>query len=215
MVKHQRRSHQKLIRSEIDDDETSESDSDESLSETQHLTRMMQPGRSPQHLVVLDEPRIQCTGYERHQDEFRCQNKLSYVPEQDNPRVATLNTVISPITQSPHHQLSQNTQSSPSTYSTASIASPAPQRDVYSHVPTRMASHALQTQQLSLIGQQPMVCYQQLPHDPAHLPSWWTGSDCRNGQATSHIYSFADEWEQKIGLFGPLLQMPSARIETL
>src|SRR3954466_10065164 len=102
MVKHQRRSHQKLIRSEIDDDEISESDSDESLSGTQHSTQMMRRECIPKRLVMLDKRQVQSfTGYERHQDDFRFQNKLSYVPEQNNPRGATLNADVPPTMQSP------------------------------------------------------------------------------------------------------------------
>lgn len=173
MVKHQRRSHPKLIHSDLDDEEISESESDESLFETQHSTRVMRPERIPQNLVMFDKRQVQSfAGYERHQDDFRFQNKLSYIQEQNNPRVATFNADVPPATQSLHRHLPQNLQSSPSSYSTASTASPLPQKDVYSLFPTKMASHGLQSQHLSLIEQQFMVCQQQLPHDPVPLPYW-------------------------------------------
>jgi hypothetical protein len=92
MVKHQHQSHQKLIRSEFDEDE--------SLSEAQHLRRMMQPKHIPQHSVILDKRQVPSSA------------DFAHVPEQNNPHIATFNTDIPP-TQSPPHQSSQNLQSSP------------------------------------------------------------------------------------------------------
>jgi hypothetical protein len=126
MVKHQCQSHQKLIRSEFDEDEIPESDSDKSLSEAQHSRRMMQPEHIPQHSVMLDKRRVRSFADFAH---------------------------FIPPTQSPHYQFSQNLQGSPSSYSVASTASAVLQEDAYS-LPTKTASLAQQSQNLSLIEQQ-------------------------------------------------------------
>lgn len=90
-----------------------------------------------------------------------------YVPEQNNPGVATLNTNPPPIQtyHVPRHQTSQEMlQSSPSTYSSASRASPVSQEPYYTHQPAQTATYALQN---SPVEQQPLVQYQQ--QLPLHL----------------------------------------------
>jgi hypothetical protein len=86
-----------------------------------------------------------------------------YVPEQNNPGVATLNT-NPPRIQTyhlPRHQNSQEMpQSSPSTYSSASRASPVSQEPYYTHQPAQAATYALQNS--SPIEQQPIQYQQQL-----------------------------------------------------
>jgi hypothetical protein len=102
-----------------------------------------------------------------------------YVPDQNNPGVATLNTNPTPIQNYhlPRHQPSQEIlHSSPSTYSSGSRASPVSQDPYYTHQPTQNATYALQSQ--SPVEQQPMVQYQpQLSHQinqqqpmPTHVP---------------------------------------------
>jgi hypothetical protein len=93
-----------------------------------------------------------------------------YVPEQNNPGVATLNTNPPPIQtyQIPRQLERQDmAQSSPSSYSSASRASPVSQeQNFYTHQ-AQTATYALQ-QHSSPIEQQPMIQYQQqLPHHMA------------------------------------------------
>jgi hypothetical protein len=216
MVKHQRRSHQNLTRSEFDD-ETSESDSDESLSDPQYSAPIMRPENNPQHSVMADKRQVYSfPGCGRRQNTFLSQNRPSYVPEQNNPHVTTLNTDL-PSMQSPHQQLSQEILlSSPSSYSSAS---PLPQEAAYNLLPVQVATRAIQSQHPLLIEQQPTVYQQQMPlilgqqhlhstpqalAQPFHFQDWSKG-----------FYTFPDQWPQKIESFGPLLQMPSARIESL
>jgi len=88
-----------------------------------------------------------------------------YVPEQNNPGVATLNTNPAPIQtyHIPRHQSSHEMlQSSPSTYSSASRASPISQDPYYTHQSSQTPTYALQN--TSPVEQQPMVQYQQVPH---------------------------------------------------
>lgn len=103
-----------------------------------------------------------------------------YVPEQNNPGVATLNTNPGPIqTYIPRHQIDRHpqefAQSSPSSYSSHSRASPVSQEGFYTHHPAQAATYALQTQ--SPVEQQPIVHYQQqqqqqMPqHIPQHIPA--------------------------------------------
>ena len=78
-----------------------------------------------------------------------------YTPEQNYPGVATLNT--NPHIQTyhlPRHRSSQEMlQSSPSTYSSASRASPVSQEAYYTHQPAQAATYALQN--IAPIEQQP------------------------------------------------------------
>ena len=94
-----------------------------------------------------------------------------YVPEQNNPGVATLNTNPTPIQtyQIPRQQMDRQSQevlqSSPSSYSSASRASPVSQEPYYTHHPAQTATYALHNS--SPIEQQPMIQYQQ--QLPQHL----------------------------------------------
>jgi hypothetical protein len=91
-----------------------------------------------------------------------------YVPEQNNPGVATLNTNPTPIQtyQIPRQMERQEViHSSPSSYSSASRASPVSQEQFYTHHPAQAATYALQNS--SPIEQQPMIQYQQ--QLPQHL----------------------------------------------
>ncbi|KAK2629836.1 hypothetical protein QTJ16_000656 [Diplocarpon rosae] len=92
-----------------------------------------------------------------------------YVPEQNNPGVATLNTNPAPIqTYQIPRQLErlEVLQSSPSSYSTASRASPVSQESFYTHHPVpQAATYALQNS--SPVEQQPMIHYQHSM--PQHL----------------------------------------------
>ena len=88
-----------------------------------------------------------------------------YVPEQNNPGVATLHTNPPPLQtyHLPRHQPSQEMlQSSPSSYSSASRASPVSQDPYYTHQAVQNSTYSLQN--ASPVEQQPMVQYhQQLP----------------------------------------------------
>ncbi|KUJ06231.1 uncharacterized protein LY89DRAFT_415297 [Mollisia scopiformis] len=80
LVKHQRGSrHQGFIRFALDDDQISESESEESLSEAQHSGRMIPPEHIPQHSVTLDQRPVQSfAGFAApHQDPFCGGNTLS------------------------------------------------------------------------------------------------------------------------------------------
>ncbi|CAL3963441.1 hypothetical protein PZA11_001057 [Diplocarpon coronariae] len=92
-----------------------------------------------------------------------------YVPEQNNPGVATMNTNPAPLqTYQIPRQLErlEVLQSSPSSYSTASRASPVSQEPFYTHhPPAQAATYALQSS--SPGEQQPLIQY---PHPiPHHL----------------------------------------------
>jgi hypothetical protein len=102
-----------------------------------------------------------------------------YVPEQNNPGVATLNTNPPPIQtyqiprQTMEGQPHEIIQSSPSSYSSASRASPVSQEPYYTHHSTQAATYALhnsspiEQQQQQQQQQQPMIHYQ-LP--PQQMP---------------------------------------------
>lgn len=95
-----------------------------------------------------------------------------YVPEQNNPGVATLNTNPTPIQtyQLPRQQIERAShealQSSPSSYSSASRASPISGEPFYTHQPPQTATYALHN--ASPVEQQSMMQYQQ--QLPQHLP---------------------------------------------
>lgn len=169
-----------------------------------------------------------------------------YVPEQNNPGVATLNTNPTPIQtyHLPRHQQSQEMlQSSPSTYSSTSRASPVSQGPYYTHQAAQNATYALQNQ--APVEQQNIIQYQQpLPHHMSqpqpmptpvpHVQGQFQQDQQQDGQwydsvayqppaeVISHIqvypqqHLFHDPWGVKIETFDdPSLQMPSARIENL
>lgn len=212
MVKHQRRSHQHGIHSsELDDGETSDSDSGESPPTPRHSSQIQwsQTVSIPPHPVMphghqmhrahsfanfgqqLDGFPAQPSYVHRHSlsggahhfnqsiPEHGHQNQIMhrapslpthssyYVPEQNNPGVATMNTTPHPIQMYdvPRHQHSQEIiHSSPSTYSSASRASPV-QESYYTHQPAQAATYALHTS--SPVEQQAMAQYQQ--QLPDHL----------------------------------------------
>lgn len=91
-----------------------------------------------------------------------------YVPEHNNPGVATLNTNPPPIqTYQIPRQLERQevVQSSPSSYSSVSRNSPVSQEPFYTHHPAQAATYALHNS--SPVEQQPMVQYQQ--QVPQHI----------------------------------------------
>jgi hypothetical protein len=169
-----------------------------------------------------------------------------YVPEQGNPGVATLNTNPTSIQtyHIPRHQTSQEIlQSSPSSYSSVSRASPVSQEPYYTHQSAQAATYALHNS--SPVEQQPMVQFQQqqisqhlsqqpMPHiqEQYQHPSsqsegqWFDNvayqqpvveviSPVHNLQSYPQAI-FHDPWGPKIEHFDdPSLQMPSARIENL
>ncbi|KAH8594799.1 hypothetical protein B0O99DRAFT_513465 [Bisporella sp. PMI_857] len=168
-----------------------------------------------------------------------------YVTEHNNPGVATLNTNPPPLQtyHMPRHQPSQEMLlSSPSSYSSASRASPLPQETYYTHQGPQAATYALHN--ASPIDQQPMIQYQQQlnqqqpqppqPPQVAHVQEQYHQQAPQNGQwyegvayqppveVISHISPyhpsqvvFHDPW-QKIETFDdPSLQLPSARIENM
>jgi metal regulatory transcription factor 1 len=93
-----------------------------------------------------------------------------YVPEQNNPGVATLNTNPTPIQtyQIPRQMDRQEIlQSSPSSYSSASRASPVSQEPFYTHHPAAQAATFALHNSSPIEQQQPMIQYQQ--QLPQHL----------------------------------------------
>ncbi|KAH7397519.1 hypothetical protein BKA64DRAFT_38271 [Cadophora sp. MPI-SDFR-AT-0126] len=171
-----------------------------------------------------------------------------YVPEQNNPGVATLNTNPAPIQtyQIPRQLERQEVlQSSPSSYSSASRASPVSQEPFYTHHPAaQAATYALQNS--SPVEQQPMIQYQQpMPqhltqqhgvptpisqpqnHDqyPQAQPQegqWYENPGAYQPpiEVVSHIATYPQVHvfhdPWKVETFDdPSLQMPSARIENM
>jgi hypothetical protein len=98
-----------------------------------------------------------------------------YVPEQNNPGVATLNTNPTPIqTYQIPRQLDRQEiiQSSPSSYSSASRASPVSQEPFYAHHPAAQAATYALHNSSPIEQQQPMIQYrQQLPQHLAQQQS--------------------------------------------
>ncbi|TVY94373.1 Zinc finger protein [Lachnellula willkommii] len=92
-----------------------------------------------------------------------------YVPEQNNPGVATLNTNPPPIQtyQTPRHQLEgpvhEIIQSSPSSYSSTSRASPVSQDPYSTHHPVQTATYSL-NHASPTEPQQSIIQYQQVQH---------------------------------------------------
>lgn len=174
-----------------------------------------------------------------------------YVPEQNNPGVATLNTNPPPIQtygiprqpmEGQSHEALQ--QSSPSSYSSASRASPVSQEPYYTHHSAQAATYALHN---SSPIEQPMIHYQlpqQQQQQPAPMPisaphsahpqehyqsappqegQWYENVNYQAPvevisavQAFPHSNVFHNPWIQKIESYDdPSLQMPSARLENL
>ena len=168
-----------------------------------------------------------------------------YVPEQNNPGVATLTPIQT--YQLPRQMIDRSfssVQSSPSTYSSVSRASPVSQEPYYTHQPAQTTTYAIQNP--SPIGQQPMIQYipqpmpqpQQMPvavsspqhHQPTAQYHQVQG---QNGQwyetvqyqppveVISHIQAYPqpqvynDPWIKIDTYDDPTLQMPSARIESM
>jgi hypothetical protein len=223
MIKHQRRSH--IKRSGSEEDETSDSDSDESSSTTQYSAQVKQQENILQYPVMPDNHRGHSFGgSEQQQDTFPFPKGLYYVPEQSNPHVATLKTGV-PSLQGPHHQLhhqlSQETiQSSPSSCSSTSRASPVPQEAIYAQHPSQLATHALLFQCSPI--QQP-IFYPRQTGQAVTQPNWCEGFACQQVGTTSNIYPFYQHnggfdqisRNKTIESLGSAFTMPSVRIETL
>ncbi|RDW65021.1 hypothetical protein BP6252_10672 [Coleophoma cylindrospora] len=203
-------------------------------------------GGAPQYPTIHEHPNHH-PGHMMHRNPSLQTHSSYYVPEQNNPGVATLNTNPAPIQtyQIPRQQGAQEMlQSSPSSYSSASRASPVSQEPYYTHHPAQTATYALHSQHNSPVDQQPMVHYQQqLPQQhpmPTPIPQavqvpepyhqqpqggqWYENVAYQPPvEVISHIghpYGqnnvFHDPWAQKLEAFDdPSLQMPSARIENL
>ncbi|TVY81114.1 Zinc finger protein [Lachnellula suecica] len=173
-----------------------------------------------------------------------------YVPEQNNPGVATLNTNPPPVQtyQIPRQQMDgphEILQSSPSSYSSASRASPTSQDPYYTHHQVQTSTYSLHNPSPIEQQQQPMIHYQQLQHQlPQPMPTpvshtpqvqeQYQPAAPQDGQwyenvayqapveVISQIQSFPqahvfhNPWIQKLDAFDdPSLQMPSARLENL
>ncbi|KAM0172257.1 hypothetical protein ACHAPF_007520 [Botrytis cinerea] len=115
------------------------------------------------HHVMQRQPSLQHASY--------------YVPEQNNPGVATLNTNPAPIQtyHIPRHSMERHPQeilqSSPGSYSSHSRASPVSQEPYYTH-----AQHSVHVPTYAIHGQsptesQPMIHYQQHVPTPQSIPS--------------------------------------------
>lgn len=279
MVKHQRRSHQRGIHcSELDDGDTSDSDSGESPPTPQQSrqlqwppnimvpTRSVMPSRHHIHRAhsFADFGQQQLDGYSisqtyghRHSlsggapgynspiPEHSQHNPLIvrapslpahssyYVPEQNNPGVATLNTNPTPIQtyHIPRHQHSQEMlQSSPSSYSPVSRASPISGEPYYSQRTAQVTTYALRNSPPA--EQQPPVQFQQITH---HLTQQqYQSASPQDGQWYDNVSYQApmevvgqiqayhqaqvsnNPWIQKLEVFDDIsMQMPSVRIENL
>lgn len=290
MVKHQRRSHQRGAHlSELDDGETSESESGDSPSTPQHSSQMAWPqglqipqqgpqtlhrARSfnefgQQHYDGMTPQQYHAQGHRHslsqgqsgppfpghiidqshHNPMMQRAPSLPahsyYVPEQNNPGVATLTPIQT--YQLPRQVVDRSfssVQSSPSTYSSVSRASPVSQEPYYTHQPAQTATYALQNH--SPIGQQPMIQYipQQMPQQQPmpvvaappqhHQPTpQYQQVQGQNGQwyetvqyqppveVISHLQAYpqaqvySDPWIKIDTYDDPSLQMPSARIENM
>lgn len=168
-----------------------------------------------------------------------------YVPELNNPGVATLNTNPPQIYHVPRLQIETHQQkilqSSPSNYSSASSGSPiiAPRDRYYAHQP----AYSSETTSPADQHQQPIIQYQQLPqHLPPQQPptpvqeqyqppapvqdgQWYENVPYQSPVGVLPIHQIQafpqpqiySQWmQQKLDTFDdPSLQMPSARLETL
>lgn len=91
-----------------------------------------------------------------------------YLPEQNNPGVATLTPIQTYQLPRQIMDRSGSVQSSPSTYSSISRASPVSQEPYYTHQPAQSTTYALQH---SPVGQQPIIQYHQVHHPlPQQIP---------------------------------------------
>jgi hypothetical protein len=134
-----------------------------------------------------------------------------YVPEQNNPGVATLNTNPTPIqTYQVPRQMDRHEiiQSSPSSYSSASRASPVSQEPFYTHHPAQAATYALQNSS-PVEQQQPMIQYQQ--QLPQHLaqqhpqPMPTPISQAPNGQEQYHPAGPQEgQWYENVAYQAPV-----------
>ncbi len=270
--------------SELDDGETSDSDSGESPPTPQHSSQMQWPQNvQVSHSVMSHGHQMHrahsYTDFGHHQNEaypiqhsYGHRHSLSggphnyntsipehaqhnpmihrapslpaqasyYVAEQNNPGVATLNTNPPPLQtyQIPRQlERTEMVQSSPSSYSSVSRASPVSHEQFYTHQ-AQTATYTLQ-QHASPIEQQPTVHYQQIPqplptrisqspqeqyHPVAPQEGQWYDNIAYQtpvevishvqAYPQSHLYS--DPWATKLEAYDdPSLQMPSARIENL
>ncbi|PQE16988.1 zinc finger protein [Rutstroemia sp. NJR-2017a BBW] len=189
----------------------------------------------PHHPMMQRAPSLQHASY--------------YIPEQNNPGVATLNTNPAPIQtyHIPRQQMERHSQeilqSSPSSYSSQSRASPVSQEPYYTHNPhpTQAATYALHGQ--SPIDQPPMIQYQphmphQNPHSmPGQVPQvshiqeyappaeqhghWYDNAPYQAPEVIGHVSAypqvtvFSDPWPKLETYDDPSLQMPSDRIASL
>jgi metal regulatory transcription factor 1 len=85
-----------------------------------------------------------------------------YVPEQNNPGVATLTPIQTFQLPRQAMERPETVHSSPSSYSSASRASPVSQEPYYTHHPAQAATYSLQSN--SPVDHQPIIQYQQVPH---------------------------------------------------
>lgn len=155
-----------------------------------------------------------------------------YVPEQNNPGVATLNTNPPPLQtyHIPRHQHSQEMlQSSPSSYSPVSRASPMPGEAYYGQPTGQVSTYALQNSPSA--EQQPAVQFQQLAHQltqqqyqsTSPQDSQWYDNVAYQSpiEVVSQMQAYqaqisSNPWMQKIETFEDIsMQMPSMRIENL
>lgn len=154
-----------------------------------------------------------------------------YVPEHNNPGVATLNT-NAPTLQTyhlPRHQHSQEMlQSSPSSYSPISRASPIPGEPYYPQHPPQVATYAIRSSPTA--DQQPVqfqqltqqMAQQQFPAAPTQDGQWYDNVAYQSPiEVVNQMQAFqaqisSNPWIQKIDTFDDIsLQMPSMRIENL
>ncbi|QSZ29422.1 hypothetical protein DSL72_003936 [Monilinia vaccinii-corymbosi] len=179
------------------------------------------------HQIMQRQPDIQTAAY--------------YVPEQNNPCVATMNTNAAPIQtfHIPRHP-QELLQSSPGSYSSHSRASPVCQEPYYTHT-----QHPVQVPTYTLPGQsptEPIMQYHQNPQQSHSMPSpiaqvphhlqqqypqppepgqWFENSPYQQPEVTSHlpmypqVAVFSEPWPKLETFDDPLSQMPSARIENM
>jgi metal regulatory transcription factor 1 len=155
-----------------------------------------------------------------------------YVPEQNNPGIATLNTNPSPLQtyHIPRHQHSQEMlQSSPSSYSPLSRASPIPGEPYYAQPTAQVSTYSLRNSPSA--EQQPAVQFQQMAHHlaqqqyqsaPPQEGQWYDNVAYQSPiEVVSQMQAYqaqiaSNPWMQKIEAFDDIsLQMPSMRIENL
>lgn len=202
MVNHQRQSHQKKTSSTIDCDETSESDSDGSLSDPQYSGQMMHSENVPQHSTRPDRRSVYSSPYfGRYQDIIQSVPSCALPP--NNSHLA-LQSDVTPTQGHPYQFFPENVHSSPNSYSSISRATPV----TYTRSPIQDTAHTLQYQQLSLAEQQQFMAYQgKMPQAlQAHANQFQGWCNCRCNDATSHnYYSLPYEWQPKLETYCSLL----------